>query len=290
MNLSQLRGFVYTAQTGSITKGAKKAFVSQPAMTKMIKELEEELGVQLFSREGRRIYINEYGKLFLTYIEKGLDQIDYGVNAVLETSKEKRKPIRILVEVGSLFIPEILHALKTVYLDTPIQLTQKIVDENDFQKFDFVISTTRNSESIELLEEEIFVGTAGDELTSNIVSIQDLMQLPIIGLSNQLALRKTLDTYFNEYKLNLEYQYESDDPATIRELIDNHAGVSFIPAITWAKNGENLHLARIYPNSPTRTVYLSVSAFKSTETKTKQKAIEVLRDLFKSKEKLKLLF
>ena len=53
MNLTTLKYFISVASLGSITEAAQEAYVSQSAVSKTIKQLEEEIGVKLFDREGR---------------------------------------------------------------------------------------------------------------------------------------------------------------------------------------------------------------------------------------------
>ena len=62
MNLTTLKYFILVASLGSITEVAKEAYVSQSAVSKTIKQLEEEIGVELFDREGRTIKLNQQGK------------------------------------------------------------------------------------------------------------------------------------------------------------------------------------------------------------------------------------
>ena len=62
MNLTTLKYFISVASLGSITEVAKEAHVSQSAVSKTIKQLEEEIGVELFDREGRTIKLNQQGK------------------------------------------------------------------------------------------------------------------------------------------------------------------------------------------------------------------------------------
>ncbi len=63
MNLTTLKYFISVASLGgSITEVAKEAYVSQSAVSKTIKQLEEEIGVELFDREGRTIKLNQQGK------------------------------------------------------------------------------------------------------------------------------------------------------------------------------------------------------------------------------------
>lgn len=59
MNLTDLNYFVRVASIGSVTETAKLAYVSESAISKTIKQLEEEIGVKLFDRQGRTIKLNQ---------------------------------------------------------------------------------------------------------------------------------------------------------------------------------------------------------------------------------------
>lgn len=88
MNLTTLKYFISVASLGgSITEVAKEAYVSQSAVSKTIKQLEEEIGVELFDREGRTIKLNQQGKLFYSYVSDSLNLLDRGIKAVQGSKK-----------------------------------------------------------------------------------------------------------------------------------------------------------------------------------------------------------
>jgi DNA-binding transcriptional LysR family regulator len=67
MNLNHLAIFHAVAQTGSMTLGAERLAISQPAVTKQVQELERALGVRLFDRIGRRVYLSQAGEILADY-------------------------------------------------------------------------------------------------------------------------------------------------------------------------------------------------------------------------------
>ena len=76
MELQQLKYFAQVAQMESISKAAESLHVSQPAVSRSIIRLEEELGTQLFDRIGKRVCLNDVGVLFLGSVEKALQDLN----------------------------------------------------------------------------------------------------------------------------------------------------------------------------------------------------------------------
>lgn len=70
INLNLYRVFYYVAKEQSITKAAKKLYISQPAISKSLKKLEEEMNVSLFYRNLNGVELTEAGKILYFYIEK----------------------------------------------------------------------------------------------------------------------------------------------------------------------------------------------------------------------------
>lgn len=79
MTLQQLQYFRTLAKVQHYTKAAEILFVSQPSLSYAISELEKELSLALFERHGKKIQLSAQGKIFLTYVESALDQLEKGV-------------------------------------------------------------------------------------------------------------------------------------------------------------------------------------------------------------------
>lgn len=76
MNLRQLRYVVATADHGTMTAAAQTLFVAQPALSRAIRELERELGVELFARAGRGVALTESGERIVRYARDALQAVD----------------------------------------------------------------------------------------------------------------------------------------------------------------------------------------------------------------------
>jgi DNA-binding transcriptional LysR family regulator len=70
MNLNHLAVFHAVAQTGSMTLGTERLDISQPAVSKQVRELERALGVHLFDRVGRRVRLSRAGEVLVDYARR----------------------------------------------------------------------------------------------------------------------------------------------------------------------------------------------------------------------------
>lgn len=99
MNLQQLEYFKTICEIKNFTAAATILSVTQPALSKAISKLEEELDVTLFEREGRNIKITRFGETFLKYAENALNEIQRG-KEILEDMKKKDE---MTISLGSTY-------------------------------------------------------------------------------------------------------------------------------------------------------------------------------------------
>ena len=107
MNLQQLEYFKVIAETKNFTIASNILAVTQPALSKAISKLEEELDVNLFEREGRNIKITKYGEVFLKYAESALNDIEKGKEKLNDMKGCNDNIISIASTscIGATFIP-----------------------------------------------------------------------------------------------------------------------------------------------------------------------------------------
>ncbi len=74
MTLQQLKYVITIAEAGTISEAAKELFVSQPSLTKTVKELEKEMGITIFDRTNKGILVSKEGEIFLGYARQVLEQ------------------------------------------------------------------------------------------------------------------------------------------------------------------------------------------------------------------------
>lgn len=136
MKLSVLRNFIVIAQCGSFTRASEKLLISQPALSRQIRELEDELGTALFERSKEGLQLNEAGELLVTEASAIVDRCDR-LPSLFQEEKgcEADKPVREVLRIGyhSLFdMEEVYRAAASVRQEAPkseIMLLQDGVNE-----------------------------------------------------------------------------------------------------------------------------------------------------------------
>lgn len=261
MNLTHLKYFLAVASLGSITEAASSNYVSQSAVSKIIKQLEQELGVKLFDREGRTIKLNEHGKLFYSYVSDSLNLLERGIKAVQGANNIEQKPISVLFTVASPLIAKVILKLKQVLPNISLNIYQKNSFAKDLEQFDFIISTAQipNFTSIPLITEEIVIGAKTGILPNkNFIKLNELEKYDFVGLDQDTELQQTIDHYLAKNNLKLSFRYQSDEPATVRRLIAAGLGIGFVPTISWHDfDSQNIDTAHLLPSSPQRTIFLN---------------------------------
>lgn len=114
MELLQLRYFCLVAKRGNITRVAEELMISQPSLSKTIKNLEKEVGVPLFDRSPGKITLNQYGEVFYDSIQRGLMKIDDGLRMVNDMS-EKSMHVTLLASAATGILADLLFSFQTAH-------------------------------------------------------------------------------------------------------------------------------------------------------------------------------
>ena len=104
MEITQLKYFMAVAKTGKIVIAADSLFVTPPAISTSIAQLEKELGVQLFTRRANRLQLNKQGEIFLGYAEAILNSINHARTEIQESMENGPQHIAVAVTSSNLWI------------------------------------------------------------------------------------------------------------------------------------------------------------------------------------------
>lgn len=130
MELTQLIQFKTIAETGNMSKAAEKLFISQPALSKSVRKLEEELGISLFEHKKNKIELNDAGELTLLHVNRILDEVE-----AMKAAAEKQQPLKTSLRLCSNVKGNIRYAffvLAKRYQETRVDIS--VMDENQCWK------------------------------------------------------------------------------------------------------------------------------------------------------------
>lgn len=115
MELNQIKQFRVIARTESISRAAELLFIAQPSLSQTLKRLESELGTQLFDRRGRKIILNNAGRIFLKYCDEIVTALDNASKEINEYLGNEKNDINIMVESTSLIILDVAEKMRKHY-------------------------------------------------------------------------------------------------------------------------------------------------------------------------------
>lgn len=117
MNLSQLYYFQHLAEVQHYTRAAENLYITQPALSHAISSLEDELGCNLFQKDGRNMRLTEDGMLFKKYVDEGLNAIDNGVSEL----KSRHGMLSGTIQIGAIatarsgYLPQAMKEYRDIY-------------------------------------------------------------------------------------------------------------------------------------------------------------------------------
>jgi DNA-binding transcriptional LysR family regulator len=144
MELRQLRYFVAVAEELNFSRAAGRVYLSQPALSQQIRKLEEELGVELFHRKGRRVELTEAGQVLLEGARQTLVQIEQIVRRVREVSgaESSRLKVGFPEYANHTLVADILQAFQERYPDVKLEQHETFL----LQQTLWQVSELRNGE------------------------------------------------------------------------------------------------------------------------------------------------
>lgn len=229
MELTQLYYFYRVAKLEHISNAAKEINIAQPALTKSIHKLEEELGVTLFDHIGRNIKLTEWGKWLLSQIENPLTSI-LDIGNQIEKLKNN-KHIKICAKVASIFVTKAMLEFKKKYNEVTFSLLQ-----NDNDGADIIIKTSNNG-----YKEKIYL-VSGEYYKDKIKSISDLENIPLVTFTSNKELRSNIDSLLTKLNINPNISFECENLNSIHDLILSNNGIGFIPEFTSGELRKDLYL------------------------------------------------
>lgn len=274
MDLLQLKYFYKIATAPTLTQAANELHVSQPSLSKLIRNLENEFNMKLFERNGRYLQLNENGLIFLRYATTILNAVDELRDELQGYRDRTDLSLRVGVFAASALFPAIISGFRVEYPNVKISVVQhsfeRAAQENALDLIFFAgVNPPEYPNSTQLAEEEILLAVPNNHPLANLdsVPLATLKDEKFLAMSKGKSLRTSIDQYCAAAGITPNIVLECDDPAMLRNLIQSGFGVSFVPAKTWmAYMQGDIHLLHITDPRCVRFIYVTMpqGAYQST--------------------------
>lgn len=243
MEWHQINYFQTVAKTQHITQAAEQLAISQPALSRSIAKLEDELGVKLFNRKGRNIYLNRYGEMFLKRVEQAIKQIEVGTQEILQDIHPESGTINLafLPSLGMSFVPDILSTYRAKFPNVKFLLhqaaNQEIFSQVKSGKVDLALFSLLEDDAEliwePLITEELFLIVSKTHWLAEYdeVDLKMIENEPFISFREGYGLRTILHNFCLEAGLTPDIVFEGEDIGTVSGLVSANLGVSIVPNI-----------------------------------------------------------
>ena len=241
MDLRSLNVFIEVAELGSFTRAGEKLGYSQPTVSFQIKQLEKELGVQLFDRIGHAVTLTDAGRDALAYAQN-----IWRLSQEMILGSEARRIPYGSVRIGiadSLCHPLIVHhfsAFRDSYPNVKMEIstgdTSALLDFLDHNEVDLICTMddhVYDTNYIIAEEEEIpvhFVVSAQNPLArKKRVHVEDLLDKPFLLTERGMSYRRLMDEKLARNSMRISPVLETGRADLICSLVEEDAGVAFLP-------------------------------------------------------------
>ncbi len=240
--------FQAVAEEGGFTRAGERLHVSQSAVSRQVKLLEDELGGALLHRRGRRVTLTPAGDLLLKTANRLFRDIRDVVWQISETHQLHRGSLRIGggMTVCMFILPKVLKRYRSLHKQVDLHVTsgtsESLIRQIRKQEIDLGLLTLpiveKDLEVVPVLREEMVVVTAPGHALSRrrTVHPEDLGRFPVILFEPGSNTRKVLDQFFLDEKIPPDVAMETENVEIIKALVANGIGISIIPFSAVAKD------------------------------------------------------
>lgn len=252
MDTAALRAFVAVARAGSFTGAAKALFLTQPAISKRISTLEEQLQAPLFDRVGRDIHLTEAGRLLLGKAQQLLADMDAAQDEIRSLGEAVRGRLRIATShhIGIHRLPTILRAFTRDYPEVELDLsfTDSELAAGDVREGSVELAVVTlplqppRGLHLEPIWDDPLVLTCHREhpLASSMqISAANLVRHPAVLPAHGTITRDVLERFLNDAGVTPKITLETNYLETIKVMVAVGLGWSVLPS---AMIGADLHV------------------------------------------------
>lgn len=237
MTYRNIEIFLSICENGnSITKAAEALFISQPTVTMNLRDMEKELGVLLFDRIGRKLYLTDAGRKFKDYALR-----IHGLQTDMEKTfrswdREETIFIGASMTVGSCYLSEYMKAFRQICPDVrtrtivaPSSNLEQMILKN---RIDFaVVEMPMHSQAVRFdsyMEKDLVV-LAPPSFEKENISLSEFVRQPLVLRNTGSGTREIFDAVMSGKKIRVEPVMESVSAMALLDAVRNGLGFSVLP-------------------------------------------------------------
>ena len=210
IGIKDMRAFFAIVEEGNISHAAQRLGIAQPALSRQMKHLEENLQVKLFERGSRRIRLTEAGQVLYGRVENILGMVDGTVREITEIGSGTKGTIRIgtITTSGAMILPDLIAEFRKIYPDVTFEIWEaegaRIIELLDSRIIEVAITRTQvdnlayelivlpNEPLVMVMNEKSVCGIDDETVRLAELKNQPLI-IPLRWKSNFIAACKKLD-------------------------------------------------------------------------------------------------
>jgi len=272
VNLELYRVFYTVAKCGSLTKAAEELYISQPAVSQAIKQLETQLGGQLFIRTHKGMELSETGgKQIFKTVEEALKLFDQAENKYAELKDTATGVVRICASdtVSTHFLlpyikeyhekyPDVNLVLQNCTSSETIELLKNNKGDVGFVNLPIDDSEINLMNTVMQLHDTFVAGEKFKELSGGVQDLARLQDYPLLMLELSTATRQAIVSFAHSQGIHLHPEIELASLELMTELAKTGIGIACIPREFVKKELDEKTLFEIktIPSLPSRAIGL----------------------------------
>ena len=244
VNLDLYRVFYTVAKCGSLTRAAEELYISQPAVSQSVKQLESQLGVSLFNRTHRGMELSaQGGKLIFDEVERALGLLSEAENRIAQTKMSATGTIRIGASdtIFEYFLADKIvdfhERFPAVKIELMADFTPDTIEKLKADRCDIAFVNLPISVDPELelygncmrLNDIFIAGEKYKELADGQISLVNLKKYPLILMDKNTVSRHAIDNFFHTVGIELPPSIEVGSWDLMKRLVMRGMGIGVIP-------------------------------------------------------------
>jgi LysR family transcriptional regulator, hydrogen peroxide-inducible genes activator len=288
MDLDQLRYFLKVAERQSFTRAAEDLALSQPALSRSIQKLEEELGRPVFERKTRSVALTDAGTLLASRARQVFAILADTKAEITDDGQSGRLRVGAIPTIAPYFLPQVLREFATAFPKATVQVhentTDALLKALTQGEIDLAVLAAPVPEKYleieELFTEELLVVFPPEHplATKPSIRIGDLEPLPFVLLDEAHCLCDTIVSFCRQRSFQPVAVERTSQLAMVQELVALDHGISMIPAMAKHRDQSDRRVYRsLSGRKPTRTIAVAWNPYRF-ESRLQRSFRECLRE------------